>query len=151
MKSAFTKGLLASAAAFAIAGAFAQVQTGDPSNGSKLGVTPPPSTSSTTDTSRLSSDCSQVAADQRSNQAGGPQVNAMTNCGHRETMGAAGTAATPAVVGSTSGKGSSTTASTAPASNGTAMSSDTGSTNVASSGDTGSSKPKHRKAKADRG
>lgn len=151
MKAAFIKGLVASAAAFAIAGAFAQVQTGDPSTGSKLGVTPPPSTSSTTDTSRLSTDCSKVAADQRANQAGGAQVNAMTNCGNGTTMGAAGTTATPAVVGSTGGTSSSTTASSAPSSSGTtAMSSDTGGSNVASN-DTGSTMPKHRKAKADRG
>ena len=144
MKSSITKGLVASAAAFAIAGAFAQVQTGTPTNGSKLGVTPPPSTSVTTDTSRLATDCDKVATDQRSNQAGGAQVNSMTGCGHREVMGAA-PASTPAVVGSDTTGAS----SPAPASNDTAMSSGSSSTHVASS----RMPPKHkaRKAKADRG
>lgn len=142
MKASIAKGLIASAAAFALAGAFAQVQTGTPSNGSQLGVTPPPSTSVTTDTSRLATDCDKVAADQRSNQAGGAQVNSMTGCGHREVMGAAPTA-TPAVVGSN------TAPSAAPASNDTALSSGSSSTHVASS----QTPPKHkaRKAKADRG
>ncbi|HUR89026.1 MAG TPA: hypothetical protein VMZ74_08065 [Ramlibacter sp.] len=147
MKSILTKGVLAAAASLAIAGAFAQVQTGEPSPGSKLGVTPPPSTSTTTDTSRLSSDCSKVAERQRSHQAGGDQLGA--NCGNTTTMGATGTAAAPATVGSTTA--STTTTPSSSGSTGTAMPSDTGSTNVASS-DMGSA-PKHKakKAKADRG
>ena len=147
MKASITKGLIASAAAFAIAGAFAQVQTGTPSNGSQLGVTPPPSTSVTTDTSRLATDCDKVAADQRSNQAGGAQVNSMTGCDHRATTMGAAPAATPAVVGSNS---AATTASPSPTpSNDTAMSSGSSSTHVASN----NMHPKHkmRKAKADRG
>lgn len=143
MKASIIKGLIASAAAFAMAGAFAQVQTGTPSNGSKLGVTPPPSTSVTTDTSRLATDCDKVAADQRSNQAGGAQVNSATGCAHREAMGAASTS-TPAVVGSDA------SSTPAPASNDTAMPSDSSSTHVASS-KMPAKHHKARKAKADRG
>jgi hypothetical protein len=140
MKSILTKGLLASAAALAIAGAFAQVQTGEPTNGSKLGVTPPPSSSATTDTSRLSSDCGRVAADQRSNQP--PHDPMMLNCGHAATiMGAApAPAAQPAVVGSTSSSTTTSSAAAAPA--------DTG-TNVAAADTTPA--PKKHKARADRG
>jgi hypothetical protein len=144
MKSIFTKGLVASAAAFAIAGAFAQVQTGEPSNGSKLGVTPPPSTSTTTDTSRLSTDCSTVAARQRAHQDGGAQVNGMTNCGNTAavtTMGAAPTAQ-PATVGSTGATSSNMASSSSTA----APMDNSSSTNVASA----SPAPKKR-AKADRG
>lgn len=145
MKSILTKGMLAAAASLTIAGAFAQVQTGTPTNGSALGVTPPPSTSTTTDTSRLSSDCSTVAARQRSHQAGGDQLAA--NCGNTATtMGATGTATQPATVGNNNAAVASTPSSTG--STGTAMSQDSGSTNMAAN-DTMA--PKHKKAKADRG
>src|SRR3954468_1640014 len=117
MKSNLTKGVLAAAASLAIAGAFAQVQTGEPSTGSKLGVTPPPSTSTTTDTSRLSTDCSTVAERQRSHQAGGAQVNGMTNCGNSAAVTTRGAAppAQPATVGSNAGTSSSNTASSSTA------------------------------------
>ena len=148
MKSTLTKGLIASAAAFAIVGAFAQVQTGTPSNGSSLGVTPPPSTSTTTDTSRLSSDCSTIAARQRSHQDGGPQINSMTNCGNNTavtTMGAA-PAAQPATVGSTADKSPGYMASGSTSSTTTA-STPSDDTTVASA----SPAPKKHRAKADRG
>jgi len=147
MKSILTKGLIASAAAFAIAGAFAQVQTGEPTNGSKLGVTPPPSTSTTTDTSRLSTDCSTIAARQRSHQDGGAQINGMTNCGSNAavtTMGAA--PAQPATVGSTADTSSSTTASSSPAPAAAPMD-NSSDTKMASA----SPAPKKHRAKADRG
>jgi hypothetical protein len=145
MKASITKGLVASAAAFAIAGAFAQVQTGDPSNGSKLGVTPPPSTSVTTDTSRLATDCDRVAADQRAHQAGGTQVNSMTGCGHRTGMGA--TAAAPPTVGN---NGAMAASSATPSSSDTSMAASGSSDTHVASSDMG--KPhKARKARADRG
>ena len=140
MKSIIAKSLIASAAAFAIAGAFAQVQPGDPSNGSKLGVTPPPSSSATTDTSRLASDCGKVAADQRSNQP--PHDPMMLNCGNKTAVvGAApAPAAQPAAVASTTD----TTTS-----HSTAMSSDTTSNTTVASNEPAPKKA--RKARADRG
>ena len=66
--STLLKATLAGATALAIAGTvLAQVATGTPSAGSGLGVTPPPSTGATNDTSRLATDCDKVAADMRSN------------------------------------------------------------------------------------
>jgi hypothetical protein len=66
--STILKGMLAGAGALAIAGAvLAQVATGTPSSGTGIGVTPPPSTGATNDTSRLATDCDKVAADMRSN------------------------------------------------------------------------------------
>jgi len=66
--STILKGTLAGATALAIAGAvFAQTATGTPSSGTSLGVTPPPSSGATNDTSRLATDCSRNAADMRSN------------------------------------------------------------------------------------
>lgn len=63
------KGAITGASALALAGAvLAQVSTGTPSTGSGVGMTPPPSTGVTTDTSRLTTDCSQAAANARANQ-----------------------------------------------------------------------------------
>lgn len=135
--------ITAAAAALVVAGAFAQVQTGEPSNGSKLGVTPPPSTSATTDTSRLATDCDKPAADARANQAGGAQLGS-AGCASRTTTTMGATAATPATVGST--------ASTATTTNSTAMSNDTTSnTDVATADTTQKKAKKVRKARADRG
>ena len=104
MKANIIKGVIAVAAVFAIAGAIAQVRTGSPTNGSILGVTPPPSSSSTTDTSRLSSDCSTIAARQRSHQDGGVQVNEMApvHCAGKTTVIMGAAPAQPAVVESIS-------------------------------------------------
>src|SRR3954470_23393235 len=129
--------LTAAAASLIVAGAFAQVQTGTPTHGSKLGGTPPASTSVTADTSRLSTDCDKVAEKQRSHQAGGQQLGA--NCGTRATtMGASGTG-TAATAAATPSRASG-------ASGGTAMSSDTTSSNVAQA-DTSGKGSKARKAR----
>lgn len=111
--STIIKGVITGASALAMAGVvLAQVSTGTPSSNTSLGVTPPPSTSVTTDTSRLTTDCNKVAADARSNQ---PPHDAM-GCDRRP--GVAATTATPATVGSStttnSTTSSTTTASTMP-------------------------------------
>lgn len=111
--STIIKGVITGASALAMAGVvLAQVSTGTPSSNTSLGVTPPPSTSVTTDTSRLTTDCNKVAADARSNQ---PPHDAM-GCDRRP--GVAATTATPATVGSStttnSTASSTTTASTMP-------------------------------------
>jgi len=104
MKANIIKGVIAAAAVFAIAGAIAQVRTGSPTSGSILGVTPPPSSSATTDTSRLSSDCSTIAARQRSHQDGGVEINEMApvHCGAHTTVIMGAQPAQPAVVESMS-------------------------------------------------
>src|SRR5438477_2431888 len=90
--STILKGTLAGATALAIAGAvLAQVATGTPSSGTGIGVTPPPSSGATNDTSRLATDCDQVAANMRSNT---PPHLPMGCDKSRTTMGA--TAATVA-------------------------------------------------------
>jgi hypothetical protein len=109
------KGVITAASALSLAGVvLAQVSTGQPTTGTGIGVTPPPSTSVTTDTSRLTTDCSQVAADARSNQ---PPHDAM-GCNRAPgaaAMGATGTAATVAPSASSGPTASSTTtATTAP-------------------------------------
>jgi hypothetical protein len=142
--------ITAAAAALVVAGAFAQVQTGEPSNGSKLGVTPPPSTSVTTDTSRLATDCDKVAADQRANQAGGAALGSAGCASRTTTMGA--TTATPAVVAQPATPApadTSTASSTTTTTNSTAMSNDT--TNSVAQADTAPAPKKARKARADRG
>ena len=111
--STIIKGVITGASALAMAGVvLAQVSTGTPSSGTGIGVTPPPSTGVTTDTSRLTTDCNKVAADARSNQ---PPHDAM-GCDRRP--GVAATTATPATVGSTATPAtvgsSTTTASTMP-------------------------------------
>jgi hypothetical protein len=105
--STIIKGVITGASALAMAGVvLAQVSTGTPSSGSGIGVTPPPSTGVTTDTSRLTTDCNKVAADARSNQ---PPHDAM-GCDRRPGVAAAGATTTNATVGSTTSN--STTANT---------------------------------------
>jgi hypothetical protein len=104
--STIIKGVITGASALAMAGVvLAQVSTGTPSSGSGIGVTPPPSTGVTTDTSRLTTDCNKVAADARSNQ---PPHDAM-GCDRRPGV-AATTTTTPAPMASNSTTTSSTTA-----------------------------------------
>ena len=111
--STILKGTLAGAAALTIAGAvLAQVATGTPSSGSGIGVTPPPSSGATNDTSRLATDCDQVAAHMRANT---PPHQAM-GCDKSTTTGATGaTTSTAARTGTTAGTGAPATASAAPA------------------------------------
>lgn len=120
------KGMIAAVSAVTLAGAvFAQVSTGQPTSGTSIGVTPPPSTGVTTDTSRLASDCSQVAANMRANQ---PPHSTM-GCDKTATttsMGATGaTVATPApattTTDTTASRSSSTTTAAAPAPADTSM------------------------------
>lgn len=101
------KGVITGASALALAGVgLAQVSTGTPSSGTALGVTPPPSSNATTDTSRLNSDCEKVAADQRSHA---PPYSPM-GCDRTRTLGAAGTTDTTGTLGAAGPTASSTTA-----------------------------------------
>lgn len=114
------KGVITAASALAMAGAvLAQVSTGTPSSGTGVGMTPPPSTGVTTDTSRLTTDCSQVAADARSNQ---PPHDAM-GCNRAPAAAAMGATGTTAATGTTSSArpmASSTTTANAAADTGSA-------------------------------
>src|SRR5436190_6719504 len=115
------KGMIAAVSALTLAGAvLAQVSTGQPTSGTSIGVTPPPSTGATTDTSRLATDCDKVAADARAAQPPHLTMGCDKTGAKASTMGATGaTVATPApastTTDTTASKSSSTTTTAAAA------------------------------------
>lgn len=155
--SMILKATLGGAAALALAGTvFAQVATGTSSTGTAGGVTPPPSTSVTTDTSRLATDCDKPAADARSNQQ--PRNAEVVNCGAgARTMGATSAATTapataPATtMGATGTTSSSTTAATTSTDTSASSTTTASNTDMSSDQTTGKKAKKVRKARADRG
>jgi hypothetical protein len=134
------KGMIAAVSAVTLAGAvLAQVSTGQPTSGTSIGVTPPPSTGVTTDTSRLATDCDQVAANARANQP------------PHSTMGCGKTATTTTTMGATNA----TVATPAPASTTTDTTASTSSTTTTTAAapapaDTSMDKSSRKLAKADR-